>query len=179
MLAHTSHRCICMYTYSHTRKPMYLYACIADVYLVYICTYLHFCVAWVKIQIVTFTCNAFHSTLLAEWNGKKTRSLPPNILREKTLSFQLWHYFSPLLLCEGSPGLASLPGNFHRDLCYCFFPRSHSIFCLGVTNPVPRLCRAESTYWLANAAKHGPASQLLISTDVWYGFPSCMGSGAC
>lgn len=51
--------------------------------------------------------------------------------------------------------------------------------CLRVTNPAPRLCRAESTYWLTNAAKHGPASQLLIPTDVLYCFLSCMGFGAC
>lgn len=47
---------------------------------------------------------------LCQLSGMKGKhiSLPPNTLRKKTLSLQLWHYFSPLLLCDGSPGLASL-----------------------------------------------------------------------
>lgn len=118
-----------------------------------------------------------------EWK-ENTCPLPKILRGKKTLSLQLWHYFSPLLLCDGSPGLASFSGNFHRVLCYWPFLRSHSILCLGVTKPVRRLSRAESPVLLiisclANAGKHGLASQLLFSTDVWYGFPFCMGSGAC
>lgn len=45
---------------------------------------------------------------LSQLSGMKTHSLPPNTLRKNTLSLQLWHHFSPLLLCDGSPGLASL-----------------------------------------------------------------------
>lgn len=41
MLAYTSHRCVHMYTGSCTRKPTYLYACAADVYLIYIYAHIH------------------------------------------------------------------------------------------------------------------------------------------
>lgn len=139
MCACTSHGCVCTYTYLLTHKPMYLYACTADVYLVHRYTYLHFFVAWVKIQIVTYSHNAFHSTLSAVRNEKKHVPSLLNTLRNKTLSLQLWHYFSPLLLCNGSPGLAFLSDNFHRDLFYCPFPRAHHMLCS---------CKAESTYSL-------------------------------
>lgn len=83
-LAYTSHRCIHMSTYSCTCKLMYLYVCIVDMHTKYVCTYLHFRVACVKIQITTFTSNAFHSTLSAKWHERKTHFPPSQYTQEKT-----------------------------------------------------------------------------------------------
>ena len=68
----------------------------------------------------------------------------------------MWHCFSPQLLCDGSPGSASLSGSLHRDLCYCPFPRCHGILCLGVTNHGPRLCRATGSLVLPPNSSYPP-----------------------
>lgn len=85
-------------------------------------------------------------------------------------------------LCCWQPNIISVMAALAFPLCQVVFTEmcvTVPFLCLGFTNPAPRLCRAESTYWLTNAAKHGPASQLLIPTDVLYSFLSCMGLGAC
>lgn len=85
----------------------------------YACIYTHMCAACVKIQILTFSHNAFHST--ARGVKQKENMFPNSQYTWRTLLLQLCHYFSPLLLCDGSPDFATLSGNFHKDVHYCPF----------------------------------------------------------
>lgn len=79
-------------------------------------------------------------------------SLPPNALGGRILSLQLCHCFSPLMLCDGSPGFASLSGNFPRDVYYCPF-----FFVLRAYKPHSQALQSWIN-WLTSSTKHGPAS---------------------
>lgn len=75
--------CACLYI-TQVRAFVYIlvYTLVQQMCICYIYTYLHFCVAWLKIRYKLIH-NAFHSTLLAEWNEKKTHARFLRYLGEK------------------------------------------------------------------------------------------------
>lgn len=73
---------------------------------------------------MAFSHNAFHSTLLGEWNEKKTSSLPPNTLGEKTFPFSCATIFH--LRCSLLAALA-------WPLCQVIFMEIHTL--INVTTP--------------------------------------------
>ena len=104
-------------------------------------------------------------------NGMRRKQVPSLLvyLGEKAFPFSCGAA-SHLCCSVRQPGLTSVRSPSHSGMLLPISLVSwHRM--LGVTSPVPRLCRAEPTSRLTNAAQHGAASQLLLSTDTGMSLP--------